>query len=119
MDIMRALIFSILVVISVRLRAESPSGAIIEDYIVSIPYEIVAVDGKPPVRASHWLVTVVPFVIVPAGQHRLTVRHANFKLDSVKTENTFELEIEVIDGHKYRLGEINGKPAITDEKAKP
>ncbi len=119
MDITRALVISILVVVSTGLRAEGSFGAKIEDYIVGAPYEIVAVDGKPPVRDSHWLVTVVPFVIVPAGERRLTVRRANLGLDSVKDEKTFELEVEVLDGHRYRLGEINGKPVITDKKAKP
>jgi hypothetical protein len=119
MDITRALIISILVVISTGLRAEDHSGAKIEDYIVGAPYEIVAVDGKPPVRDSHWLVTVVPFVIVQAGEHKLKVRRANVGLDSVKDEKTFELEIEVLDGHRYRLDEINGKPVIADKKAKP
>ena len=37
-------------------------------------FEVVAVDGKAPERAYHWLHTDVPNVVVKPGMHAVTVR---------------------------------------------
>src|SRR5690349_6530603 len=60
-------------------------------------YRVVAVDGKPEVRARHPIHTVVPVVHVPAGTHRVTVRggrdHSEFELTAtVEADKDYWIE---------------------------
>ncbi len=76
-------------------------------------FTVVAVDGKPPERAHHWLHTVVPSVVVKPGVHVVTV-----KLDSPLSNET-EPRIETIsgsfeDGKGYGLELRDGKFAFVE-----
>jgi hypothetical protein len=81
-------------------------GALIQDPVES--FTVVAVDGKPPERAHHWLHTVVPSVVVKPGVHVVTV-----KLHSPLSNET-EPRIETVsgsfeDGKCYGLEMSDGK----------
>lgn len=88
---------------------------IIRDYIVGLPYEIIAVDGNPPKRQEHGLiVTYVPFVLVAEGDHVLTVKpiseHKMNKYD--KRDEIIKISITVKNNEEYSLEKINGLPEL-------
>mgnify|MGYP001813708039 FL=1 len=74
----------------------------IEDYIVGAPYEILQVDGNAPERAQHGqIVTVVPLVKIDAGEHVLTLRLNDIKLNEFD-DTEIILKVELLPGNHYR-----------------
>lgn len=103
------LVFTVLLVTPFSLLENK---AIISDYIVGAPYEVVSVDGKPPERAKHGIViTVVPLVKVTEGKHILTLQEKDINSKNINApiEN---VEINVKARKRYRLINVNGLPII-------
>jgi hypothetical protein len=72
-------------------------------------YRVVAVDGKPEVRARHPIHTVVPVVHVPVGTHQITVRGER---DHSESELTATVEA---DKH-YRIEDTTTGPTLSADK---
>ena len=112
MEKSRTFTFVLLICSVSSLWAENDKSIIIEDYIVGAVYEVIEVDGAPPERAKHGMfVTVVPFVLVNEGSHRLTVIYNNIKTGQ-KDEKPVGLTIDVHKGKRYRLVQEDGKPKL-------
>lgn len=75
-------------------------------------YRVVAVDGKPTVRASHPIHTVIPEVIVEPGEHTLTIHPDG-------ADETFEIAATITSGAQYRVGYLvaNVKPSTPHEES--
>ena len=88
--------------------------AIIEDYIVGAPYEVLKVDGNKPERiSSRGLITYVPFVYVDEGIHELVLVKHGEDMNSNETQAVV-LQVEVSGGKRYRIFEINDEPVIQE-----
>ena len=76
--------------------------AIINDLDVRTPldsgYRVTLVDGKPAERARSAIVSVIPYVLVEAGEHTLELEsQIDESLPAAKVTSTFEA------GNQYRL----------------
>tara|TARA_B100000745_G_scaffold36430_1_gene22661 strand:- start:961 stop:1308 length:348 start_codon:yes stop_codon:yes gene_type:complete len=92
--------------------SNKPSTAIVEDYILGWPYEIVYVDGEPPYRKEPGLIVMyVPVVLLKPGVHTFGVRLYNTNSDR-ESENVVEIIHTVKAGEKYVIKEIGGMPTI-------
>jgi hypothetical protein len=99
------------------ISAPGPFGdrhAIVNDVSVKAPldsgYRVVAVDGKPAERARSAVVTVVPFVLVQAGEHKLSLEPKNGEsLAATDVTATFD------SGKRYRIQRENGVVSVIEE----
>lgn len=98
------------------------SKAVIEDYVVGSPYEILLVDGKPVERIQHaTFVTRVPFVVVDGGEHILTMRKRNEPTFNPRNEyigEPFEIRVFLESGAEYRISE-DGKSLLEIKRSEP
>jgi hypothetical protein len=89
--------------------------AIIEDYVVGAPYEVLKVDGNEPKRIPHGIfVTYVPYVYVDQGKHELSLQRRDRPFDS-KDNPVVKIQIEVSGGKRYRIFEMNNEPVIKED----
>lgn len=73
-------------------------------------YKVVEVDGKLAVRARSAFMTVVPFVIVPVGQHTLSVKPKQGPGDAKA------FVVTVVAGKTYRIADTaNGNLSLVED----
>ena len=78
--------------------------------------QILAVDGKPAVRAQSKYVTVVPFVLVDPGPHTFRVRLE--AEEGVAREETLFVQGTVVAGKRYRFAGDVGTLQLVEEVEK-
>lgn len=87
----------------------------VEDHIVGSKYEIISVDDQPVIRLQHGqMVTVVPFAVIPEGEHTIVVRLSELRLGKSNNNISTKMKISVEKDGWYRLEESNGVPALVD-----
>jgi hypothetical protein len=80
--------------------------AFIDDGLTSNGFKIATVDGGSPMRSTHAVMTMVPYIIVEPGTHEFTVEG-----DS----RSFRAKVE--QGKRYRTAVQGGLPTLSEEPA--
>ena len=82
------------------------TSAFIDDGLTSNGFRIAAVDGSPPARSTHPVMTMVPYIIVEPGTHEFTVEGET---------RSFRAKVE--QGKRYRTAVQDGLPTLSEEAA--
>ena len=98
----RAVVLALVTMSGCTLTGNSTKTSVfIDDGRTSNGFSIATVDGKPPIRWSHPIATVVPVVLVEPGKHTFTIEGSG---------QSFTAEVQ--EGRKYRTDSQNGSPTL-------